>query len=106
MADYIERKKLKDKLNNTNILWSIKCKPKVKEQIGSLVEDICKNYLRIINNMPSVDAVEVVRCKDCKYRIKNYCTRLSQNANNYFLFVKDTDFCKWGEKDETQGETS
>ena len=45
-----------------------------------------------IKSAPTVDAVEVVRCKDCKY----FQTRLCENENNY-----DDWFCADGErKDE------
>lgn len=92
MTDYIDRKKLKDKLNNTNILWSIKCKPKVKEKIRSLVEDICKNYLRIIDNAPSVDAVEQkyahwIKLDEDDYEVTYKCS----NCNTCFYGVVDPD---------------
>lgn len=58
----------------------------------------------ICHNAPPVDAVEVVRCKDCKYlNIINkaplyaYCGK-----SNYIfhLFEEDTreHFCSWGER--------
>lgn len=53
----------------------------------------------LISTQPTVDAVEVVRCKDCKYRkepenrfCNPYCTKhLSMQA-------KDDDFCSYGER--------
>lgn len=64
-----------------------------------------KMFENQIEKMPTVDAVEVVRCKDCKYlNIINkaplyaYCGK-----SNYIfhLFEEDTreHFCSWGEKE-------
>ena len=46
----------------------------------------------IIDEMPTVDAVEVVRCKDCKY---HHYICLSG-----FLDRKYDDFCSYGERRE------
>ena len=55
--------------------------------------------IHIVNLMPTVDAVEVVRCKDCKYRHATY------SGKNYFCnlwdsrdSVKDSDFCSYGDR--------
>lgn len=43
--------------------------------------------------IPAVDAVEVVRCCECKYRNKAPCPmRLSLN------WTEDNDFCSYGER--------
>ena len=50
------------------------------------------NYaILILREAPTVDAVEVVRCKDCKY----FKTRLCENEGNY-----DNWFCADGERKE------
>ena len=52
-----------------------------------------------IDDAPTVDAVEVVRCKDCKHRYTAasgviFCTQhLTMSAN-------DDDFCSYGERRE------
>ena len=46
-----------------------------------------------LENAPAVDAVEVVRCKDCKYQNNAPCPmRLSLN------WTEDNDFCSYGER--------
>lgn len=61
-----------------------------------------------LNELPTVDAVEVVRCKDCKYLsiinkapLYAYCGK-----SNYIfhLFEEDTreHFCSWGERKENE----
>ena len=52
MTNYIDREKLKDKLNNTSIFWSIKCKPKVKEEKQAFDEIV--NKINKINKCLSV----------------------------------------------------
>ncbi len=54
----------------------------------------------LIADSPTVDAVEVVRCKDCKYRmfditsVEYYCN----NENSCQVEVRDNDFCSYGER--------
>ena len=54
---------------------------------------------RVIDDAPTIDAVEVVRCKDCKHRYMDgevtqhyYWCRLHDRP------VDDTDYCAWGEE--------
>lgn len=50
-----------------------------------------------IKEAPTIDAVEVIRCKDCRYRKKvgtSYYCELDE------FNVKDADFCSWGERRE------
>ena len=42
---------------------------------------------------PTADVVEVVRCKDCKYREGSVCDYSS-------VYVRPNGYCQWGEKDE------
>ena len=62
-----------------------------------------------VAKMPTADVVEVVRCKDCKYcevvypykeigeePIKGHCCRL------YNSYRKQTDFCSYGERKESE----
>ena len=61
-----------------------------------LVEDI--------ENAPTIDAVEVVRCKDCKYLeygYQCYCPlgmKLNNDGDAYVLLNPDDDFCSYGER--------
>ena len=69
-------------------------------------EEMASKYA--VANAPTIDAAEVVRCKDCKYlNIINkaplyaYCGK-----SNYIfhLFEEDTreHFCSWGERKENE----
>ena len=51
-----------------------------------------------IENAPTVDAVEVVRCKDCKRRIeKRWCYSL-HTYNGEPVGVADDFFCAYGKR--------
>ena len=57
-----------------------------------------------IKNAPTVDAVEVVRCRDCKYYYdygvnRDYCCHRSKCGKQVFdVKFKADDFCSYGER--------
>ena len=60
----------------------------------ALTEGVC-GYIDALQiaMAPTVDAVEVVRCRECKYHNKPPCPmRLS------FNWTEDNDFCSYGER--------
>lgn len=82
MADYIDREELLKKAyvfdTQSNMQWV---------------------SMKDIKSMPSVDAVEVVRCKDCKHRYKSSVYE-HERCDRLIIPVLDDDFfCKWGEKE-------
>ena len=58
-------------------------------------------FMDWIKKMPTVDAVEVVRCKDCEHGQSynmfgsRYCLKHNDVA------VRDNDFCSYGERKDT-----
>ena len=56
----------------------------------------------IIKNAPTVDAVEVVRCKDCKYGKKEYPDALFSHLCLYdgCSWNRADHFCSYGERKE------
>ena len=52
-----------------------------------------------IADAPTVDAVEVVRCKDCKYSYGNkYCTNEQWKDECATVTIEVDDFCSYGER--------
>jgi len=50
-----------------------------------------------IENQPTIDAVEVVRCKDCKWFEKAGCAIYIVDDSDR---PKETDYCSFGERKE------
>lgn len=48
---------------------------------------------------PSVDAVIVVRCKDCNLRYTS-CPMVVRNGNALIFFSEDEDFCSYGKGED------
>lgn len=90
MAKYI-------KIDNLDVsdyitVWECNCSEYGKQTVMA-VDDL--QYL------PTADVVEVVRCKDCRFRNTNNCEFTS--ADQYGDVVgctEDNDFCSYGERDE------
>ena len=64
--------------------------------------ELCYSETEVANlllHAPTVDAVPVVRCKDCKYRFKNNghskdgCPIIDAN-----IWMDGNDFCSYGER--------
>ena len=50
-----------------------------------------------INEQPTVDAVEVVRCRNCRYKIKNVFG-LGVICDKVGAYMEDDAFCSFGAK--------
>ena len=68
-------------------------------------EENCKTcdrpclWWRKANEAPTVEAVEVVRCKDCKHRGSNLCPMETVELYPWFGTKNDA-FCSYGERRE------
>lgn len=61
---------------------------------GRVLAVVHEVYRRAIAEAPTVDAVEVVRCKDCKFlHDKGYCTLVTGMTR-----IKHDDYCSRGER--------
>ena len=49
-----------------------------------------------VREIPAADVVEVVRCKDCKFRYETASVVLNCSMNG--IPVDDDDFCSYGER--------
>jgi hypothetical protein len=58
-----------------------------------------------LEDVPSADVVEVVRCKDCKHLIaeKMLCTHIRNRIFNTGFTTFSNHFCSYGEKKECEG---
>ena len=51
-----------------------------------------------LNNAPTIDAVPVVRCKDCKHNDKGFCVGYHAHHD-----IMPDDFCSYGERKDGDG---
>ena len=70
-------------LNEIEELFTI-CSETIPDENGShyVTESELITHKRIIMELPTIDAVQVVRCKDCKHRrMDGFCLLFQQNIN-------------------------
>ena len=56
------------------------------------------NIIKCIERQPTVDVVEVVRCKDCNRRQLDAFGRVVCIRSGQMIEIKDTDYCSYGER--------
>ena len=65
---------------------------------------LAAKVLREVSDAPTIDAVPVVRCADCKYSCKDRngrtCEGYWYELSEYAVPVKDDAFCSYGEPKE------
>ena len=68
------------------------------EQLDGLGDTrlIKRNFIALVTNAQTVDAVPVVRCRDCKYRMFSDC--YGECSKGYLGIVRPDDFCSYGER--------
>ena len=82
----------KKRLVNANTLLHEYCQANGCNEVN---DEICPNCFTagLIANAPTVDAVEVVRCWECKYR-----DGMPGQPNIVCWQMHDDDFCSYGER--------
>lgn len=58
----------------------------------TIYDYVAKKWCRPID-IPTIDVIEVVRCKNCKLHYHGYC-------NQFDWYTEDEEYCAWGRKDE------
>ena len=67
-----------------------------EDTVGS---PITRTRLKLqVQNQPTIDAVEVVRCKDCKYFDGECCDRYADETLGYSHSTQQNFFCAVGER--------
>ena len=67
-----------------------------KSMLNVFLKEYLKGVLDTVEAQPTVDAVEVVRCKDCCNRTK------SRWCNLLMMDVEDDSFCSYGKRRLTE----
>lgn len=79
------------------------CNPDVFPGENMLYAKGWNQAIKLLQNAPTINAVEVVRCKDCKwykhYEDYNFCDNYTSLMDN----VSDETFCCYGERRDNDG---
>lgn len=59
-----------------------------------------ESVLEYAEQLPTVDAEVVVRCKDCKYYDRGECYHPRHERHLQSICQEDDDFCSYGERKE------
>lgn len=87
-----------DKIMNFTIETEIWSSDTPEQRMKKVVDDIVKYYKNTISEAPTVDAVPIVRCKDCEY-LGNKIDYLRYVCNKRQVpYCYLTDFCLYGER--------
>ena len=69
-------------------------------------KDTCTNVIerRRIEDIPIVDAIPIIRCKDCKWYKTMFC-KMDRWTDLVTIYVaKADDYCSYGEKRKGEGD--
>ena len=93
MAEYINKKDLIDFIKDTRQRLPHDSKDFFTR------DNMLLNFEQIVSQMPTADVVEVVRCKDCKWRGTEKCAMFYEcDCGEQHTWEIDDDFCSYGER--------
>lgn len=101
MNDFIRKNELKNEIESLRL---IACGMRTgKKMLFDVLTEFRSLVLMKIDETKPVDAVEVVRCKDCKWKGKDRFAYYDCCVNpNYGMAsgveLRDNDFCSYGER--------
>ena len=104
MDEYIEREDLKERFRK-RLEW---LKKDVHDEYSGALLDGCECDMDLIDEIPTVDAVPVVRCKNCKNWIPGGYKSIDDPQNPqcggrcwYSVIPRfENDFCSYGKRKE------
>ena len=75
---------------------------KIEEAPPMFIEGL-ETALAVADVAPTIDAVPVVRCRECKHRARTNSTLGFGWCGKFGNVMRDTDFCSWGERNMDGG---
>ena len=79
-----------------------KCLDESPDKRHSVAYFAFESIIELLKQEPTVDAVEVVRCRDCKHQTAMWCWREEEGMNP--RRVGSNDFCSYGEQKDGEGD--
>ena len=68
-------------------------------ECGKNFQTDCNHVRDFLNALPTIDAVPVVRCRDCKHRKTGKCPNTDYTyQGGRFDYTKDDGYCSYGER--------
>ena len=111
MSDLISRDKF---INSIVCSVSSPCETKQEQRDAQFKQKYTVDaFIKELRRAPAVDAVEVVRCGDCKYHVVPnmdsegnipylFCFRCNNDEGDSSMVVDFTDYCSYGERRESE----
>lgn len=65
-----------------------------------------RDFIAVIDKSPTIDAIPVVRCINCKYKGVLWRETICEHPNGMLHKVKPDDFCSYGHRKEDKYEVS
>lgn len=71
---------------------------KYAEHVVRVIDE--QTLANVENQLAEYGYVKVVRCRDCKFRCFDECTRIDEGFKDYWFAIEPDGFCAWGEREE------
>ena len=65
-----------------------------------------RDFIAVIDKSPTIDAIPVVRCINCKYKGVLWRETICDHPNGMLHKVKPEDFCSYGKRKEDKYEVN
>lgn len=65
-----------------------------------------RDFIAVIDKSPTIDAIPVVRCINCKYKGVLWRETICDHPNGMLHKVKPDDFCSYGKRKEDKYEVN
>ena len=89
---------MNDLISRSALLEKVQFRLPIDNHNAEVISGCVDITRRIIEEAPAVDAVEVVRCKDCYYFRMYHCKHPQWESPQGFPMVSESDFCSYGER--------
>lgn len=94
MSRFINADMFKQTLENRQSMYD--------EDEDDMALNECACIIKILDALPTADVVDVVRCKDCKFRNTSDCAMRYEcdNCSVQYSWENNNDYCSYGERRE------
>lgn len=91
----IDAEPLYEKLMNFSVETTVSTSDTVEFRLKKIVDDVLEYYKKTISEAPTVDAVPVIRCKDCASS-EDYMQNGWRYCDYFSCTMRENSFCSYG----------